>query len=185
MEIVVTPMCEKILLWAGISDYVVNKHPDMEKNADMAVVLSKRKTEIPSINIELNTFQQIKDGIYKVSKELNGNSITEDYINKIFEDYNKANEIIKNLDNICRKNSKINVKVYSIFLNDIVEDLGFNIIKDDGDSYELVICPDFMLDKINEDDDNYKIICVPSHANVWSDPIERAISRYSIILDNI
>ena len=59
------------------------------------------------------------------------------------------------------------------------------IIKDDEDSYELVICPDFMLDKINEDDDNYKIICVPSHANVSSDPIERAISRYSIILDNI
>ena len=40
MEIVVTPMCEKILLWAGISDYVVNKHPDMEKNADMAVRLA-------------------------------------------------------------------------------------------------------------------------------------------------
>ena len=77
------------------------------------------------------------------------------------------------------------MKVYSIFLNDIVEDLGFNIIKVDEDSYELVICPDFMLDKINEDDDNYKIICVPSHANVSSDPIERAISRYSIILDNI
>lgn len=184
MRIVVTPMCEKIVLWAGICNYTVNKYPDTVEDADIAIVLSKRKTEMNSINIELNTFQEIKDGIKIVSRELSDGSVSDERINKIFKYYVEANDIINNLEDIRLKNSEINVKVYSVFLNDVVKDLGFNILNDEKDC-DYIIYPDFMEDKVKSENYDCELIMVPSHSNVSNDPIKRAIFRYSTILNSV
>lgn len=184
MKIVVTPMCEKIVLWAGICDYTVNKFPDTEKNMDIAIVLADRETNMDSINISLNTFKQIKESINKIS-QIFGTNIDGENIEKIFKNSSDAYNIIRNLNNIRHENKDINVKVYSNFLKDIVNDLGFNIINREDTDYNIVIYPDYLSNKISLKDKDCKLIKVPSHSNVSNNPLERAVIRYNIILNNI
>lgn len=69
MNIITTPMCEDILKIAGVDDYTVVK-PSYIENADVAVVLSETKTDIPKIPVKLNTYQQIYDSIFIIKINL-------------------------------------------------------------------------------------------------------------------
>lgn len=193
--IVTTPMCEKILEFAGISEYKVNKNPDKEEG-DLAILLSENKVKMNSLNIKLNTFLQIKDSIIEVSKlkdKLNENQTpSNDYIlqniNDIFSQYSLANKWISDEKEASKeKNSKIKVKVYSKFLKDIVEDMGFSIIdpEDKSSQFDYIILPDYMsLNDINEENNfHYEIITIPTHKNVSNNPIKRAELRYSLLDD--
>ena len=132
MKIITTPMCEEIVRLAGITDYTVNKFPD-EEDGDLAIVLSESKVEMDSLAIKINTPSQIFESIKEVSK-LTGSELSDDEIIEFFSDYE-----------LCRKylNSHpthdIDVKVYSEFLKDIVNDIGFNIV---SDNFKHVIYPD-------------------------------------------
>ena len=195
MIIVTTPMCEKILEFAGISDYKVNKNPDKEEG-DLAILLSESKVKMNSLSIKLNTFSQIKESIIKVSKlkgELGKNetqfndSILED-INDIFSKYPLANKWISDeKEKLQEKNSKIRVKVYSEFLKDIVKDMGFSIIDSDDEvsSFDYIVAPDYMnfVDSECENNSSCEIITIPTHNNVSKNPIKRAELRYSILND--
>jgi hypothetical protein len=161
LKVVTTPMCEEIVKIAGISEYIVSKNPDSVK-ADIAIVLSETEPSIKSIKIKLNTFSQIKESIKAISKEFG--TIPLDY---------KINNIKKPQED---KNRKIKVKVYSNFLKEIVEDIGFDIVEE---NYDFVVYPDYMKDKISEND--IKTIEIPSHKNVPLNPIKRAEMRYNIL----
>ena len=176
MKIVVTPMCEEVLRWNNIKNYTVNKFPDEEENVEVAILLSESKTKHPSIRLKLNTFQQIKESILKVHENLN-TKITEEDVDLIFKKYESASKIIKDLENYRKKHSKINIKVYSEFLKDIVYDLGFNIVDSEAD---FVIYPDYM----NIPKEDTELIKISSHSNVSNNPIERATIRYLTIINN-
>ncbi|RBQ22322.1 hypothetical protein ALNOE001_20600 [Candidatus Methanobinarius endosymbioticus] len=232
MKIVTTPMCEKILKLVGINDYIVNKNPD-EEDGDLAILLSESKVKMNSLAIKLNTFSQIRDSVIEVSKLNNENSHSSTFnssnifnnssisndnlisqkIEKIFSNYSLANEWIQEekKKEIQKKNSNINIKVYSQFLRDIVEDMGFilvdsinnnfnynsscdnnfNEIDENNSSYhdnnfDFVVYPDYMENKLDINSFENKInknifISIPTHFNVSKDPIKRAEMRYSIL----
>ena len=161
LKVVTTPMCEEILKIAGVSEYIVNKNPDSVK-ADIAVVLSETEPLIESIKIKLNTFSQITQSIDIISAKFDTDP----------SDYKMKKR------NYPVENRKIKVRVYSNFLKDIVEDMGFNVVRED---YDFVVYPDYMKDKINEIEDNIKVVEIPSHKNVPLNPIKRAEMRYSIL----
>jgi segregation and condensation protein B len=168
MKIVTTPMCEEIVKLAGIEEYVVNKFPKSD-DGDLAILLSESKVEMDAIPIKINTASQIFESIREVSK-VAGNELSEEKIFSYFEDYE-----------LCRKylNSDfkrdVNVKVYSEFLKDIVEDVGFNIVSND---FDYAVYPDYMKDKVAEDENTVEI---PSHNSISKNPFEKAELRYSIL----
>ena len=159
LKVVTTPMCEEIVKLAGISNYIVNKTPDLV-GADIAVVLSETKLSTESIKIKLNTFSQIKESIELLSEKFETCPL----------DYE-----IKEIK--CpEKNRKIKVKVYSNFLKEIVKDMGFNVVDKD---YNFVVYPDYMHEiVVNE---NVETVEIPSHKNVPLSAIKRAEMRYNIL----
>lgn len=167
MKIVTTPMCEEIVKLAGIKNYTVNKFPT-KKDGDLAILLSESKTDMNAIYLKLNTFKQIKESVEKVADKCNGKSNL---------DFNDCNLAIKYLKNTPKNNTK--VKVYSNFLEDIVKDMGFNIVDDD---YEYIIVPDYLISKIPL---NTPAIEIPSHNNISLNPIKKACIRYKILEDYI
>lgn len=166
MKIVTTPMCEDIVIYAGIEDYVINKFPK-KGDGDLAVLLSESETELNSVKIKLNTFKQIKQSIEKISKYGK-----EPDMDTIFDDYPLA---IKYLGDIPENSTKL--KVYSNFLTDIAIDMGFKIVDNNPD---FIIAPDYLANKIDGD-----IISIPSHGNVPLNPLEKASIRYEILEDYI
>ena len=168
MKIITTPMCEEIVRLAGITDYTVNKFPD-EEDGDLAIVLSESKVEMDSLAIKINTPSQIFESIKEVSK-LTGSELSDEEIIEFFRDYE-----------LCRKylNSHpthdIDVKVYSEFLKDIVNDIGFNIV---SDNFKHVIYPDYLIDKVEETENTVEI---PSHNSISKNPFDKAELRYSIL----
>ena len=166
MKIITTPMCEDVLKIAGLTDYKVVKPTDI-KDADFAILLSETKSEIPKISIKLNTYKQLYESIKLIEKKFNTQS------NK------KSLEKIENLiDENNQKRSirrKINVKVYSKFLNDTIDDMGYNIC---DENYDYIIIPDYMNIEIN---DKKQVILVPSHKNVSKDVIQRITDRYELL----
>ena len=168
MKIITTPMCEEIVRLAGITDYTVNKFPD-EEDGDLAIVLSESKVEMDSLAIKINTPSQIFKSIKEVSK-LTGSELSDDEIIEFFSDYE-----------LCRKylNSHpthdIDVKVYSEFLKDIVNDIGFNIV---SDNFKHVIYPDYLKDKVTEEDN---LVEIPSHNDISKNPFKKAELRYAIL----
>lgn len=166
MNIITTPMCEDILKIAGVDDYTVVK-PSYIENADVAVVLSETKTDIPKIPVKLNTYQQIYDSIFIIKNKFNTN-IDEEKI-KLIKYLINANN--KKKDN--RKNIK--VKVYGNFLKDTITDMGYNISDSD---YDFIIVPDYM----NIEFKNKKnVIIIPSHKNVPKNIIQRIKERYELL----
>ncbi|MGB9936551.1 MAG: hypothetical protein ACPK7O_02425 [Methanobacterium sp.] len=164
LKVVTTPMCEEILKIAGVKEYIINKDPDSAK-ADIAITLSETEISTECIKIKLNTFSQIKESIEIVSATLKTNP--------------KNYEILNIKNSIKNKNRNIKVRVYSNFLKEIVEDMGFNVV---DTHYDFVVYPDYMKDKIiNEIEDNIKLVEIPSHKNVPLDPLKRAQMRYSIL----
>ena len=168
MKIVTTPMCEEIVKLAGISDYVVNKHPD-EEDGDLAILLSESKVEMDSLPIKLNTPRQIFESIRKVS-EIAQNDLSDEDIMAFFEGFDLS---CKYLDSDFERD--VDVKVYSEFLKDIVLDMGFNVVEDNPD---FVVYPDYMEDKVEESDN---LVEIPSHGFVSKNPFERIEARYSIL----
>ena len=168
MKIITTPMCEEIVKLAGISDYIINKHPD-DENGDLAIVLSESKVEMDSLPIKLNTPVQVFESIKKVSKVAQ-NELSDEEINSFFEDYELSS---KYLNSHFKRD--INVKVYSEFLKDIVSDIGFNIVSDD---FKYVIYPDYLKNTVVESDN---LVEIPSHGFVSKNPFERIEVRYSIL----
>ena len=197
-------MCEKILEFAGINDYKVNKNPDDEKG-DLAILLSESKTKMKSLKIKLNTFSQIYNSIIEVSKYNSHKFKNEDTIEnnttEIFSSYPLAKLWLNTSKKkeLQEKNSKTKVKVYSKFLLDIVKDMGFKIVDFDNNGIDsdnideitadvdYIIYPDYM--EITEDNSiknennkyKYKIISIPTHKNVPKDPIKRAELRYYLL----
>lgn len=168
MKIITTPMCEEIVKLAGISDYIVNKHPDEEKG-DLAILLSESKVEMNSFAIKINTPSQVFESIKKVSK-IGQNELSDEDIIAFFDDYE-----------LCRKylNSNfkrdVDVKVYSNFLKDIVLDMGFNIVLKD---FDHVIYPDYLKNKVTESEN---LVEIPSHNGISKNPFEKIEIRYSLL----
>ncbi|MBQ6219293.1 MAG: hypothetical protein IJJ47_06130 [Methanosphaera sp.] len=164
MKIITTPMCEDILTIAGLSNYeVVN--PKEIKDADIAILLTETKSEIPKLSIKLNTYTQILESVLKVQKKFN----TRINNNQLDEVKNLIDENNEKKDN--RKSTK--VKVYSNFLKETVEDMGFNLCDEE---YEYIVMPDYM--DIPEEDN---VIIIPSHTNVSKDLLERVKERYDLL----
>lgn len=168
MKIITTPMCEEIVRLAGIRDYVVNKNPD-EEEGDLAILLSESKVEMDSLPIKLNTPSQIFESIKKVSK-VGQNELSDGQILEFFSDYELAK---KYLTSDFKRD--VNVKVYSEFLKDIVEDAGFNIVSED---FVYVIYPDYLKGKVEEDEN---LVEIPSHTGISKNPFERIEVRYAIL----
>lgn len=173
MRIVTTPMCESILKYAGIEDYVVNKFPN-KRDGDLAILLSESKTPLISLKIKLNTFKQIRNSIKIVSNFSNGGELSNKDLDDIFRDYDVAMKYLNNSNDL-----DIKIKVYSNFLKDIVEDMGF--IVDDVD-FDYVVFPDYLRNEVVEKDN---LVEMPSHSSVSKNPIERTELRYSILEDII
>ncbi|MDR2967378.1 MAG: hypothetical protein LBU74_05475 [Methanobacteriaceae archaeon] len=181
MLIVTTPMCKKILELAGIKDFKVNVKPDNEK-ADFAILLSENMTNLPSLSIKLNTFSQIKESIKKVSKYNEDEEVAtdlKDILDNLYNNFNVANRWtnINKKKHLKRVNSRIKVKVYSQFIRDIVEDMGFNIV---NQGHDYIIFPDYFHLK-NDDLTDCELVELPTHQNVPLNPIKRAELRYSIL----
>lgn len=166
MKIVTTPMCEELVKLVGIKDYNVNKHPN-KNDGDLAILLSESKVEIDSIPIKLNSSCQIFESIKKIDFN---NNLTNDDILSFFDNYPLAKKYLNGSKN------NISVKVYSNFLKDTLESMGFII---DDKNYKYVVCPDYLADKIQNET---KIaIILPSHSNVSKNPFERLEARYEIL----
>ena len=168
MKIVTTPMCEEIVKLAGIKDYAVNKHPKKE-DGDLAILLSESKVDMDAMPIKLNTPSQIFESIKEVSK-LASNELADDEILEFFNEYELAK---KYLNSDFERD--VNVKVYSEFLKDIVLDMGFNINDDD---FEYVVYPDYLKDKVTEDEN---LVEIPSHGGISKNPFERVEVRYAAL----
>ncbi|MGC9516509.1 MAG: hypothetical protein ACP5C3_02270 [Methanomicrobiales archaeon] len=174
MKVVSTPMCQDILRFAGLSNYIVTKNLN-STDAELAVTLYETETNIQSIKIKLNTYSQIYNSIMKISRFFNTKS--DEIVIKELQD--KIN-YIHNLKKLNQKR-KIKVIVYSNFIKDIVEDMGF-IVREDNNSEEStpVVFPDYLEDKLNFYPDENTIL-LPSHKNVPKNPLERAELRYNIL----
>lgn len=168
MKIVTTPMCEEIVRLAGVTDYTVNKFPKRE-DGDLAILLSESKVEMNALPIKINTPSQVFESIRKVSK-IAGNELADEDILTFFEDYKMAK---KCLNSSFRRD--VNVKVYSEFLKDIVSDVGFNIV---SDNFDYVIFPDYLKDRVEEDEN---LVEIPSHNSISKNPFEKIETRYAIL----
>ena len=168
MKIVTTPMCEEIVKLAGFSDYTVNKHPTSE-DGDLAILLSESKVEMNAMPIKINTPRQVFESIKEVSK-ITGKELDDEEILSFFEDY----ELSKKYLNSDFKRD-VNVKVYSEFLKDIALDVGFNI---DSESFDYVIYPDYLKDKVLETEN---LVEIPSHNSISKNPFEKIEVRYAIL----
>ena len=210
MIVVTTPMCRQIVEWAGLKEFKVNKFPD-EEDGDFAILLSESKVKMDSMAIKINTFAQIKESIKTVSnalfeKNLIEKAIGDEEIEAIFNDY-KGDVEYALLDedefNKIRKscNDK-RVKVYSEFLKDIVSDIGSDVIDfkydkngKDGDNEDLgmdfdyLVYPDYLEEEVlkreNLESNEFKAIKILSHNNTSKDPILKAESRYSVLIEGL
>jgi len=166
MKIITTPMCEDVLRISGLKEYEVVK-PTEIKDADVAILLSETKSEIPKISIKLNTFRQVYDSIILIEKQFN-TTADENEVQSIKHLIDENNQKKDN-----RKDTK--VKVYSNFLKDTVIDMGFTV---DYEDYDYIIMPDYMdVDTGNQEN----VIIVPSHKNVSNDIIGRVKDRYDLL----
>lgn len=168
MRIVTTPMCEEIVRLAGIEDYAVNKHPD-EEEGDLAILLSESKVSMNSLPIKLNTSKQVFESVKKVSA-YSSKELSDDEIFSFFDGYELSKKYLDNNANL-----DIDVKVYSMFLKDIVEDVGFNVVEDNPD---FTVFPDYLKDKVIEKDN---LVEIPTHGSASKNPFERIELRYSIL----
>ena len=214
MIVVTTPMCKQIVEWAGLDEFKVNRFPD-EEEGDFAILLSESKVKMDSLAIKINTFSQIKESIKIVSnclfeKNLIEKSIDDEEIESIFENYANADEDIKyallseeEFNKIRESNKDKKVKVYSEFLKDIVSDIGSDVIDfkydkngNDGDKandlgmdFDYLVYPDYLEEEVSKREDlcsdEFKAIKILSHNNISKDPILKAESRYSILIEGL
>jgi len=169
MKIVTTPMCKDVLKLAGVREFYVNSDPD-STDADIAVVLSETDTLMKSVKIKLNTFLQIGESVEMLIDLFETDAMDHDPGDY---DYPRAHG---------SENRKIKVKVYSNFLRDIVDDMGFTLVSGDQ-SYHYIVYPDYVKDELSDEIIKMgdRAIEVPSHKNVPKDPLKRAEMRYKLL----
>ena len=167
MKIVTTPMCKDVLVLAGIKEFEINSDPD-STHADIAVVLSETDTTMKSVKIKLNTFIQIEKSVEMLREIFDIDAMELD----IF-----TNDCIK-FDR--SENENIKVKVYSNFLKDIVDDLGFTIVSEDPD---YLVYPDYIRSVLSDEIITMgdRLVEIPSHKNAPKHPIQRAEMRYKLL----
>ena len=177
MKIYTTPMCQEAVRLAGVLEYTVKKDNNFE-GADLAVVLSETDTPIPAIKIKLNTFKQIYESIDLISNTLG----TEKLDIGEMEDVDSIHVCQER--QIMDERKKIKVKVYSNFITDIVNDMGFSLVKEEPD---FLVFPDYMKDGQNSDIKKEiefmgsRAVEIPSHKNTPLNPLKRAQMRYNIL----
>ena len=210
MIVVTTPMCKQIVEWAGLKEFKVNKFPD-EEDGDFAILLSESKVKMDSMAIKINTFAQIKESIKTVSnalfeKNLIEKAIGDEEIEAIFNDYKGDVEYAlldeDEFNKIRKSNNDKRVKVYSEFLKDIVSDIGavvidFSYDKNGNDEYnedlgldfDHLVYPDYLEEEVlkreNLESNEFKAIKILSHNNTSKDPILKAESRYSVLIEGL
>ena len=210
MIVVTTPMCRQIVEWAGLKEFKVNKFPD-EEEGDFAILLSESKVKMDSMAIKINTFGQIKESIKSVSnalceKNLIEKAIGDEEIEAIFNDYKGDVEYAlldeDEFNKIRKSNNDKRVKVYSEFLKDIVSDIGavvidFSYDKNGNDEYnedlgldfDHLVYPDYLEEEVlkreNLESNEFKAIKILSHNNTSKDPILKAESRYSVLIEGL
>lgn len=177
MKIFTTPMCQEIVRMAGVSKYTVRTDNNFE-GVDFAVVLSETKTNVPSIKIKLNTFKQIYESINQISDILATEKLDMELFIKNYSGYvNPKREILD-------ERKKIKVKVYSNFIREIVEDMGFTLVEVKPD---FLVYPDYLKDEMNSDFIKEiefmgnRVVEIPSHKNAPVNPLEKAQMRYQIL----
>ena len=168
MKIITTPMCEEVVKLAGVTDYLIDKFPD-NNECDLAVVLSESKVKMPHISIKINTASQIFKSIKKISS-ISNSPLTDSQVKSFFTSYPLC---LKYLNPQAKNN--IPVKVYSNFLKDIAEDVGFSIT---NANFQHVIYPDYLKDKVTETNN---LLEIPSHNSISKNPFKKAEFRYSIL----
>ncbi len=168
MKIVTTPMCEDILKLAGVKEYQVSLNPDFT-DSDVAVVLSETNTSMKSIKIKLNTFYQISQSVDMLRVKFGEGDIEKISYGYVFTGSKTENQNIK-------------VKVYSNFLRDIVEDMGYSIVTGD-EEYQYLVYPDYVRDEILDEVSSMgrNSVEIPSHKNCPNDPLKRAELRYKLL----
>ncbi|NYB51439.1 MAG: hypothetical protein HVN35_02580 [Methanobacteriaceae archaeon] len=177
MKIFTTPMCQEAVKMAGVSEYTV-KEDNNFKGADLAIVLSETKTDIPAIKIKLNTFKQIHESINLISNTLGTEKIDLEIFNKDYAKYLHPQQ------GLLDERKKIKVKVYSNFIREIVQDMGFTITTEKPD---FLVYPDYMKQAQNPDLINEiefmgnNSVEIPSHKNAHLNPLKRAQARYHIL----
>lgn len=191
MKIVTTPMCQEVLRLAGVQDFAVMKNTD-SADADIAVVLSETNTSKKSIKIKLNTFSQIDNSIRLISDTFGTKPIVPHTGRQDVQGSMSAKDI--------KSRSRVKVKVYSKFLGEIVEDLGFTVVPGntedehvkegstgkeniERETYNFLVYPDYMENKIKDEINlmGDRAVKVPSHRNASPNPVERAKLRYKIL----
>ena len=168
MKIVATPMCKDVLRLAGVKKFHVSSDPD-STDAEIAVILSETNTVMKSVKLKLNTFLQIKESV-EMLRDMFGIIEVE---NLPFKVDIKSSKL---------ENRKIKVKVYSNFLRDIVDDLGFSVVSEDQ-NYDYFVYPDYIRDKLSDEIvtmGDY-VVEVPTHKNAPKNPIKRAEMRYKLL----
>jgi hypothetical protein len=169
MKVVTTPMCQEVVELAGVTDFIVSTSPD-STDADLAVVLWETKTIKPVLRVKLNTFAQIKDSIQVLADKMGTSPLK----------FKGGNDFpIKDVE---RK--KIKVKVYSNFLKEIIDDMGFSLVEDQAD---FIVYPDYIREKISAEIGaaGDRAIEIPSHKNAPINPLERARMRYNILEERL
>jgi segregation and condensation protein B len=167
MKIVTTPMCKDVLMLAGIMEFDTNSNPDTTR-ADIAIVLSETDTTMKSIKIKLNTFTQIKTSIEMLQEMFGTNEANLNFDNNKYIEFDGSS------------NRNIKVKVYSKFLKDIVDDLGFTIV---SEGHDYLVYPDYITNQISDEIVTMgdRIVEIPSHKNAPKNPIKRAETRYKLL----
>ncbi|MDO5836181.1 MAG: hypothetical protein Q4P17_06700 [Methanobacterium sp.] len=177
MKIYTTPMCQEVVRLAGVSQYTV-KHDYDFMGADLVIVLSETETNYPNIKIKLNTFKQIYESIDLISNTLKTEKLD---MGEWGDDYTLH---ISRKGTDIDKRKKIKVKVYSNFIREIVNDMGFTLVKKEPD---FIVFPDYLKDNQNDDimDEielmGLRAVEIPSHKKAPLNPLERAQMRYKIL----
>jgi hypothetical protein len=177
MKIATTPMCQEILRLAGVQEYQVIKD-NIYDEADLLVVLSEteidEKLPIKFIKLKINTFPQIQRSIELIS-DIIGTEPLKNEVNLDINSYKKNYAIKK----------KVKIKVYSNFLKEIAEDMGFQVTTEE--EYDFLIYPDYLKDELKKEIDYAaeRAVELPSHGKAPLNPIKRAQIRYQILENSI
>lgn len=175
MKIVTTPMCQEILRLAGVPEFeIIND--GVYEDSDIAFVLSE--TKIPEnsstkfVKLKLNTFNQIEESVELISNILGTKPLEKHFNHNL-------------TDQLKEKNKEIKVKVYSNFLKDIAQDMGFKIVS--KDTYDYLIYPDYLKNKLKTEinEAGERAVELPSHKNAPLNPIKKAEIRYQILEKSI
>ena len=167
MKIVTTPMCEDVLRLAGVNEFDVNSDPD-STDSDIAIVLSETHTNMKSVKVKLNTFSQIKDSVGMLREMFDTYNVEYDHQDYVFREFNRS------------VNRKVKVKVYSNFLKEIVDDLGYTLVSKDQ---HFLVYPDYIKNELSDEIITMgdRAVEVPSHKNAHKNPLKRAEIRYKLL----